>query len=162
GAGGSLAPAPLPVAPVALREDIPPPPPVVDRGRGAWLATYAASNPRPVCTQSGSRAGARGSGEDRRPRGSRIGRTTTGSTRVASTRIRREHFGHRSTSNPQVRFINKAQSTYLARAKSAPSSSCPQRATLIMVGSTKTTGSRAAVHGASAAAGTAGVAERGG
>jgi hypothetical protein len=46
-------------------------------------------------------------------------------TMVARTRIRREHLGKRSTSSPQVRFINKAQSTHLDRAKSAPLSSCP-------------------------------------
>ena len=106
------------------------------------VAGYAASKSKWACSASasGSRGGARGSGEARTPRCSKIFRTTTGSMRVAITCILLEHLGQRSTSNPHVRFIIRAQSTYLARAKSAPSSSCPQREMVIIVGSTKTTG----------------------
>jgi len=106
------------------------------------VAGYAASKSKWACSASasGSRGGARGSGEARTPRCSKIFRTTTGSMRVAITCILLEHLGQRSTSNPHVRFIIRAQSTYLARAKSAPSSSCPQREMVILVGSTKTTG----------------------
>ena len=66
---------------------------------------------------------------------------TSGCVMVASTRSFREHRGHVRTSNPKDLFISVAQSTYLARAKSSPLSRRPQWATVIMVGSTSTTGS---------------------
>jgi hypothetical protein len=67
-----------------------------------------------------------------------------GSVIVESTRILRVHLGHRRTSNPKDLLIRVAQSTYLARARSAPSSRRAQWATVIIVASTSTTGSACA------------------
>ncbi len=105
--------------------------------RGSRPAPHAASsNPRSTCSQSGSRAGARGSGEARTPRCSRIWRTTWGSVIVAITRIFPLHLGHTKTSKPKVRFIINAQSRRLDQANNSPFSRRPQCATVIRVGST--------------------------
>jgi hypothetical protein len=62
---------------------------------------------------------------------------------VESTRIFRLYRGQRSTLNPNVLFILTAHSRRLDHANSSPSSRRPQWATVIMVGSTATTGSAA-------------------
>jgi len=62
-----------------------------------------ATNPRSVCSQVGSRAGASSRGSARRPRCSRTRRTCDGSTTVARTRIRPSHLAHRKASKPNVR-----------------------------------------------------------
>ncbi len=69
-------------------------------GEVAPLRYAASSNPRSTCSQSASGAGARGSGEARTPRCSRIRRTTAGSVIVAIRRIFPLHLGHTKTRKP--------------------------------------------------------------
>jgi hypothetical protein len=86
GAGmvGANLPRPRPLSPYS---DAPPPSRALGRTRKSaatvMMRTYAASNPRLPCSQLGSRAGARGSGDTRTPRCSRILRTTGGLVIVA-------------------------------------------------------------------------------
>src|SRR5262249_9545551 len=89
----------------------------------------------------GARAVARGSGEVRTPRGSRIFFTPSGSRIVASTRIRCPQAGHFITSISQLRFMSVGRSMYLDVAKSSPSPRRPQCLTEITVGSTTAEGS---------------------
>jgi hypothetical protein len=70
---------------------------------------------------------------------------------VESTRSLRLHRGHLRTSKRHVRFIITAQSRRLDQANSSPSLSRPQYATVLIVGSTTSTGSAATAATASLA-----------